>query len=236
MEPYGEGAVAQFEADSLELWTVRHPNVIWMYGVHHNGSSEFLILTAFADLGSLSDHITRSVPEKQLKGWPELLEIARQAAQGLSYLHGRDIVHGDVKASNVCIGANYKAMVADYGMSDLKARCRGPNFMRVAALMAPELHGGAPSSKEADVYAFGVVLWQMYMHREPYQDVKKEEIAVGIHLGTMRLSLPSHCPGEYSALVDMCTSHDPARRPTFEGIVSHLTRIKKSPARGSPGM
>jgi len=136
------------------------------------------IITAIADCGSVYDAIHH---EEQILFGLHAQELTRQVASGLQYLHGRDIVHRDIKSKNLLVMSDGRVVIADLGLAKLcrrlsesagdpGTRCGSPNYI------GPE--GAQSTSSARDMYALGCVLCEAVLRRDPDQCVRDEHIAL----------------------------------------------------------
>ena len=152
-----------------------------------------------------------------------LLPILRDISQGVRFLHSADpeIIHGDLKAQNILVDINFRAKVTDFGLSQKRRLgATGSPYW-----MAPELlRGEAHNSPETDVYSFGVIIFEVYARKDPYEGEKPDEVLrlVADPEVNKRPTLPTSCPPLAKAMMVECFSEDPAMRPTFEDINSRL--------------
>ncbi len=138
---------------------VRHPNVCLVNEIHTSGDVDFLTME-FLEGEPLSTLIARTgkLPAE------EALEIARQLIAGLAAAHGSNVIHRDFKAANIIIcrpaGAHpsLRAVITDFGLA---AEAANTGFFGTQRYMAPELLLGQKASKASDIYALGVVLYEM---------------------------------------------------------------------------
>jgi len=104
-----------------------------------------------------------------------ILPILRDITQGVRFLHAADpqVVHGDLKAANILVDAKFRAKVSDFGLSQKKnIGGTGTPFW-----MAPELLRKESSNTTAsDVYSFGILLYEVYSRRDPYEDDDCDEV------------------------------------------------------------
>jgi guanylate cyclase len=145
---------------------------------------------------------------------------SQDVAHGLLFLHGRSppIVHADLKSANVLISSAFRAKVADFGLSVKQVTCGTP------VSMAPELLRGGTPTTQSDVYAFGIVLYEIFARKGPYQ----AEIDGGMVRQVLRdvadLSKPSKlniskiAPDQMVLLMQRCLSKISMTRPSFVDI------------------
>jgi len=185
-----------------------------------------------------------------LKEAPTLfLEWAWHMAGGLAYLASQKICHRDVKSANFLFDEKKRLRVADFGLamttSDTFSASLSHTMMGgTAPWMSPELlsfdadsddEGKAgdsskpPYTESSDVYAFGVVLWEIVTCQTPWAEKNFNSIRKRVLRGE-RPSLPANCVGEYRKLIQACWSQDPTKRPTFSFIQNHVRKLQESAA------
>jgi len=99
-----------------------------------------------------------------------MLSIAEDIALGMTYLHGRKVVHCDLKSSNILIDSNWGVKLCDFGLSRIVYKHKRKNVQRVGTphWMAPEILRGDSNDEASDVYSFGMVLWELVTGEIPY--------------------------------------------------------------------
>ncbi len=164
------------------------------------------------------------------------LKVLRGVAYGLRTLHDCDLVHLDVKPANIllaCLGGATVAKLADFGISkslDPSSTFAGSTMGGGGSLMwmAPELHKRpAAPSPASDVYAFGMVMYEMYTGCQPWE---AELQASGMSplmvpswvVSGSRPSIPSHVPQPLADIMRKCWNADPSHRPVLSDIISAL--------------
>ena len=184
--------------------------------------------------GSLHDHLRPPYPP--LSPLHRLL-ILRGVAYGLLTLHNADLVHLDVKPANILLadlGSEIMAKLTDFGISrsvDPSSTFAGSTMGGAGSLMwmAPELHKRpAAPSPASDVYAFGMVMYEMYTGRQPWE---AELQASGMSplmvpswvVSGSRLSIPGHVPQPLADIMRRCWNTDPSQRPALSDIISALS-------------
>ncbi|GLC37176.1 hypothetical protein PLESTB_000988200 [Pleodorina starrii] len=175
-----------------------------------------------------------------------LLRLALDIAYGMSYIHSMGICHGDLKLSNVLLAgccdastlvgaispndppdllAGWVAKVCDFGLSRVLTNDRTHVSTRpygTPTHMAPELWTKGHVSQPADVYAFGITLWELATGERPYKGLNAARILHRVLLNGGRPALPLWLPPSYTRLVTSCWAQSPKDRPAFGEIVRHL--------------
>lgn len=108
------------------------------------------------------------------------MSIAYDIVKGMVYLHNmKKILHRDLKSSNVLIGENWQVKLCDFGLSGQKKKSskRSRNKIGTAQWMAPEVMRNEDKIDEyADVYSFGVIIWELLTERIPYDGLSEQQI------------------------------------------------------------
>jgi len=155
-----------------------------------------------------------------------LLPIIRDIAQGVRFLHAAtpQIIHSDLKASNILVDSRFRAKVADFGLSQKRTLgAAGTPYW-----LAPEiLRGEASNTPESDAYAFGMILFETYSRKDPYEGEDPKEVLrlVADPKVNKRPGIPRACPPKAESMLTECLSSDPAGRPTFEELDLQLKRL-----------
>ncbi|KAL4424227.1 hypothetical protein ABPG75_001528 [Micractinium tetrahymenae] len=174
----------------------------------------------------------------QPDGGPDQVAILRMlidAAQGLEYLASVGVVHGDVKAANVLISMacgtkrGWQAKIADLGLS----RLLPPNASSMAALqqtgtaayMAPEVISCGRITRAADVYAFGVLMYEVWTRRRAWAGLSVAQMGFEVVSRQRRPPVPPDCPPGFAALMARCWSQVPEDRPTFQAVLQSLQAL-----------
>uniref|UniRef100_A0A6U4U0M3 guanylate cyclase n=2 Tax=Hemiselmis andersenii TaxID=464988 RepID=A0A6U4U0M3_HEMAN len=192
---------------------LRHPSVTTVMGAVLG--SEPMLVMEFMTLGSLHDLLSNeSYPFEA----DVLLFMLRDIVQGMRFLHTADppIVHGDLKAANVLITENFKAKVADFGLSQKKRLGNvGTPFW-----MAPELLLGGVSTTMSDVYAFAIMLFEIFSRKLPYKGEECEQVLLQVCDSNLekRPGIPDGVRPEVEVMMKDCWQQDASKRPPFEEL------------------
>ena len=221
-----EGFVKRFETEAKTLARLDHPNILPIYDFEVIDGNAFLTMPLIRG-GTLRDVLNRG-PMDALSAWRYLREIG----DGLQHAHDAGIVHRDLKPTNVLIHADGRAMLADFGL----ARGAGqPTHLTTIGLaigtpgyMAPEQVMGHDVDKRADIYAMGVLCFEMLTGRLPYVGSNRMEVAYA----TVNTPIPSavkinpNLPDELDVLLAKVLAKDPAQRPqTVRELLASMARL-----------
>jgi serine/threonine protein kinase len=233
-----DGFVKRFESEAKTLAKLDHPNILPIYDFEVLDGTAFLTMPLIRG-GTLRDILNRG-PLDPLTAWRYLREIG----DGLQHAHDAGIVHRDLKPTNVLIHTDGRAMLADFGL----ARGAGqPTHLTTIGLaigtpgyMAPEQVMGHDVDKRADIYAMGVLTFEMLTGRLPFVGSNRMEVAYA----TVNNPIPSavkinpNLPDELDQLLGKVLAKDPAQRPqTVRDLLAQMARLpqKRSTAPGATG-
>eukprot|EP00884_Botryococcus_braunii_P023549 jgi/Botrbrau1/9879/Bobra.0080s0014.1 len=182
--------------------------------------------------GGRSAHILTGI--KGPTNYRLVLDTALQVANGLVAIHKRGIVHGDLAAGNVLLAAapelpqGFRAKLGDFGLSRqlLEVRSRiTTNSYGCINYLAPEVITEGRLSKAADVYAFGVLVWEMVTHNRAWAGMLHAQVMYTIAILRKTLEIPNGCHPGVSDLIQQCLNHDAASRPSAGDLVTTVQQL-----------
>ncbi|KAI8472786.1 MAG: hypothetical protein J3K34DRAFT_519492 [Monoraphidium minutum] len=207
----------------------------------------------YCDKGCLQDAIDRGWLRDSpsfTTGRPNILAVlttAREIASGMAYLHSRDIVHGDLSAYNVMLastggeaaygGRGFVAKVADFGLSRMLDGCSKVETKTYGTMtaMAPEVISKGLVSKAADVYSWGVLLWQMCVGVRPWAGMSHAAVVQAVCVDRRRLEFGPETPHGVALLASACMARDPSERPSFSDVIDILEPLNAAVAAAGGG-
>lgn len=160
-----ESFKARFEREARILMRLRHPNIVPILDFGEVDGVYYIVMPLM-EVGTLRERIN-SGPLRPEEG----AHIVRQIAEALQYAHDMDLVHRDVKPSNILLDEEGNAWLSDFGTArvlDATANLTGSSLIGTPQYMSPEQARGEPVTPRADVYALGVVLYQMSTGKLPF--------------------------------------------------------------------
>ncbi len=214
--------LARFTREARTLASLNHPNIAQIYGIEDRA-----IVMELVEGEDLSAHSARGpLP------LAEALPIARQIADALEAAHEQGIVHRDLKPANVKVRADGTVKVLDFGLAKamdqagagasadamnsptLTARATQMGMiLGTAAYMAPEQAKGRPVDRRADIWAFGVVLYEMLTGERAFKgDDISEVLATVLKTEPDWHALPAGTPASVRRLLRRCLEKDPRKR------------------------
>ncbi|KAG7564735.1 PB1 domain [Arabidopsis suecica] len=232
-----ERMIDDFWNEAQTLAGLHHPNVVAFYGVVLDSpGGSVATVTEYMVNGSLRNALQKNVRKFDRR---KRLLIAMDIAFGMEYLHGKKIVHFDLKSDNLLVNLRDLhrpiCKVGDLGLSKVKCQTLISGGVRgTLPWMAPELLNGISSlvSEKVDVFSFGIVLWELFTGEEPYTDLHYGAIIGGIVSNTLRPQIPNFCDMDWKLLMERCWSAEPSERPSFTEIVNELrTMATKLPSK-----
>jgi len=190
---------------------VSHPNVCRVYDIG-SASGRFFLTMEYVDgedLGSLLRRIGHLPADKGL-------EIARQLCAGVAAAHDRGVIHRDLKPANVMLDGRGKVRVTDFGLAVVTEQGADPlDWAGTPAYMAPEQLAGRPLTTQTDVYALGLVLYEIFTGRRLIDARSIDEIkrlqtdSEALHKSASNINLDP----AVERVILRCVEHDAARRP-----------------------
>ena len=153
------------------------------------------------------------------------LNICLDAAKGMGYIHSTNLIHRDLKSNNIVISKKVRGKVADYGESREKGENLTMTSVGTPLWMAPEVSKGERYDFKADVYSFGVILFEVCKCELPYKGMGNAVgIAVKVALEGLRPTIEEHWHPCLKVLMEECYDRDSRSRPTFQNLERRLAR------------
>ncbi|KAJ3559193.1 hypothetical protein NP233_g11329 [Leucocoprinus birnbaumii] len=213
---------------------LNHPNVLPVYGIWLPSGKipRICIVSPWLEKGDLS-HFLRASPHS------DPLPLICDIAAGMEYLHTLDIIHSDLKASNILVSSVERAVIADFGISRIRITNHVTSQQSKGTLnwMAPELLlEASPSTRESDIWAFGCVCYEIFTGEIPFSEYKlPARLIAAFARGPLTPTHPEvlrNGPGIIDKVVwdtmQKCWDRDPARRPAAEELCNFFKTFIKS--------
>ncbi|XVE69660.1 hypothetical protein DITRI_Ditri10aG0008500 [Diplodiscus trichospermus] len=223
-EHLNENLRREFTQEVNIMRKIRHKNVVQFIGACTRSPS-LCIVTEFMPGGSIYNFL-----HKQKAGFklPFLLKVAIDVSNGMIYLHQNNIMHRDLKAANLLMNENGVVKVADFGVARVQAQS-GVMTAETGTYrwMAPEVIEHKPYDHKADVFSFGVVLWELLTGKLPYENLTPLQAALGVVQKGLRPVIPEHTHPKLVELLERCWQQEPSLRPEFSEISNLLQDLAR---------
>ncbi|XP_005390190.1 PREDICTED: inactive tyrosine-protein kinase 7 isoform X2 [Chinchilla lanigera] len=209
---------------------LNHANVARLLGLCREAEPHYMVLE-YVDLGDLKQflRISKSKDEK-LKSQPlstkQKVALCTQVALGMEHLSNNRFVHKDLAARNCLVSAQRQVKVSALGLSKDVYNSEYYHFRQAwvpLRWMSPEAILEGDFSTKSDVWAFGVLMWEVFTHGElPHGGQADDEVLADLQAGKARLPQPEGCPSKLYQLMQRCWAPSPKDRPSFSEITSAL--------------
>jgi len=157
----------RFEREAKIIAQLEHPSIVPVYDVGDEGGQPYFVMR-YMNGGSLSERIK----EKRMT-IEEAARILGQIAPGLDEAHSKGIVHRDLKPSNILFDSKGTPYISDFGIAKISraqvSNVTGSGIIGTPAYMAPEQASGETVDGRSDIYALGIILFEMLTGRQPYE-------------------------------------------------------------------
>ncbi|EYC09412.1 hypothetical protein Y032_0060g3101 [Ancylostoma ceylanicum] len=225
-------SVSDFITEGLTMDRFNHPNLMQLIGIAFTDGKIPIIVTDYMENGDLRTYLRDDSKVITLRS---LLRFACQIAEGMKHLHMCRSVHCDLAARNCMLDANLCIKIGDFGLcrrvSDESEAYEPSNKHRDVPFpwMAPETMISETFTFQNDVWAYGVVLWELTTRGlTPYAGKKGIEIMEFLR-SNKRLQMPEYCPAQlYYQIMLPCWHADPQSRPSFADLVVLLNDLVDS--------
>ena len=217
--------LARFEREAKVLASLNHQNIAAIHQVEQVEGTYFLVME-LVEGETLAERLDRgAIPVE------EGLPIALQIAEALEAAHEKGVIHRDLKPANVMLTPEGRVKVLDFGLAKAWAPeddrsaslSMSPTMtaqmtqtgviLGTAAYMAPEQAKGKPLDRRADIWAFGVVFWEMLVGERLFSGESVSEVLASVLMSEPDLkALPSQTPSRVRRLLERCLRRDPRSR------------------------
>ncbi|KIO31705.1 hypothetical protein M407DRAFT_67620, partial [Tulasnella calospora MUT 4182] len=224
----------RFEREAATWRRLKHRHILEFLGTFQR-DGHFYLVSPFMENGTLLEYLGRNPDIDRVR-------LLGQTADAINYLHIKDVLHGDIKASNILISREASVLLCDFGLarmtdSDTSSLMKGAGSTR---WMAPELFNKEPKSTETDIHAFGMTIAEVLKGEVPLKHLSSQG---AIMLAVMTGERPSEYPRSSSAgipydtawgVAKACWEPDPSERISIREACRLLLIGGSRPAHSSP--
>ncbi|CEO96152.1 Protein kinase domain-containing protein [Plasmodiophora brassicae] len=224
VQKQGAASLKEFRKEVSILRSLRHPNVVMFMGACTR-PPDLCLVTELLQM-SLFDLLHNTVVKLNAK---LQIKIALETATGVNFLHQSRIIHRDLKSANLLLDKHYGIKVSDFGLSRVKAQqIIMTGQCGTFQWMAPEVISNEMYTEKADVYSFGIIVWELFARKVPFEGMNGVQVSVAVSTKGLRPDMPPDVPAGVARLIEDCWTTDPQARPTFTDIVRRLKLLQQS--------
>lgn len=196
-----------------------HPNIINFYGLIYQ-DLQYNIVLEYANNSNLNDYLQTHFKDLD---WKDKINIAKDISRGLLYIHNKNIIHNDLHPKNILVN-NKTIKISDFEYARFENEIHNTKTNNgMIAYIEPKTieDWNYICDKRSDIYALGVIFWQISSGRKPFKNYLKEAIAITILLGNREINI-EETPKKYNELYERCWSYNPNNRPEIKEIFNIL--------------
>jgi serine/threonine protein kinase len=212
-----ERRMLEFRAEMAFLSQLHHPNIVLFIGACVKRPN-LCIVTEYVQQGALKDILSNHSIKLN---YQKKLHLLHSAAMGINHLHSLSpsIIHRDLKSSNLLVDENWNVKVADFGFARIKEENATMTRCGTPCWTAPEVLRGEKYSDAADVFSFGIVMWEVLTRRQPYAGLNFMAVTLDVLEGR-RPPLPTDLPKDMKKMIKQCWHANPAKRPSMSDVLA----------------
>lgn len=233
--------IDEFKQQISKLVLLRHPHIVSFHGAYLSPK-----LTIVLDL--MTNNLNNLLLNKEPLSWKWKLNVSLQIAKGLSYLHAKNMIHGNISPYTIFVDHNGHIRIGAIGEAKLKELIKfdeksdfvSPDIKILSQKRAPRFLWQAPEifadslimesygkpTQSSDIYSLGIIFWEIAARSLPWQEeinqVGKTRLQAYIAQGKQQ-EIPEDCPDPYKQLIENCCSLDPKKRPSVSQVLQELT-------------
>lgn len=225
----------RFRNEAQAAGRLQHPGIVAVYDYGRDAGVDYIAME-FVRGNTLSRYITQAVTERLDINDDDVASIIGQLLEALDHAHEQGVWHRDIKPSNLIITPSGKVKVSDFGIARIESAdlTQAASLIGTPAYMAPERFQGLAMDRRVDLYATGVVLYQMLTGRVPFSGPAETIMYKAVH---EPLVLPSRLPGlqrlaPYDELLTRALAKNPDQR--FANAVQFMDALEAAMGRLHP--
>ncbi|OUM60172.1 hypothetical protein PIROE2DRAFT_36387, partial [Piromyces sp. E2] len=211
----------QFQNYVENWYSLRHPHIIPLLGASQTHNIPYVVMP-YLSKGNLVQYLENDLDI------PHLISIILDISSGMQYLHSRQLIHGELMASNILIDNYGEPSICDLGFSKYFyfTTPTTTTINRYIRWTANEIQDNYVCTFASDVYSFGMLCYEIFSGGDvPFSDIPEKIIPEAVKSGK-RPNRPPYCPDEIWELMQECWHINPDRRPSFYEISQRLMQIK----------
>ena len=208
--------------ESIILAKLDHLNIIKFFEVFESNKPKHMvnIVTEYADGGDLSEKIKEKKNKNNNFTESEILDYFTQICLAIKHIHEKKIIHRDLKSGNIFLMKNGLVKLGDFGISKRfqKTMDKAKTFIGTPYYLSPEIINGKPYDSKSDIWALGVLLYEMMTFKMPFNANSLPMLSVKIMRGQY-IPPPTIYTKDLRELVTKCLTVEPKNRPSIQEIL-----------------
>ncbi|KAF7805938.1 putative L-type lectin-domain containing receptor kinase VII.2 [Senna tora] len=237
-----ESGVREFLAEISSLGRMKHRNLVNFRGWCKRGKGSLILVYDYMENGSLDKWIFQSEEERKILTWEERIQVLKNVASGILYLHEGwevKVLHRDIKSSNVLLDKDMNAKLGDFGLARMHDHhgqiATTTRVIGTVGYIAPEVVHAGRTSTQSDVYGFGILVLEVVCGRRPIEEGKPgmvEWLMSLVEIGELYCALDERLKTNGGCVIEevermlrlglLCANSDPNIRPTMRQVVNLL--------------
>mmetsp|Transcript_8420 Transcript_8420/g.23739 ORF Transcript_8420/g.23739 Transcript_8420/m.23739 type:complete len:931 (+) Transcript_8420:88-2880(+) len=209
--------------EMMTLRRIRHPNIVQLIGLSkHESDHGVFIIMEYVSGGNLRERLK---DQSQPLPWSERISYGLDIASSLNFLHSQGFIHRDLKSHNILLEKTGRVKLCDFGFARLVEKAEIMTVCGTDQWMAPEVALGRHYDVAADVFSFGMILYEIFTREKPPERKVTKAFAVDYKL--MESSLPPGTPQGLAAVMLLLIRYYPNERGTLDDAIKALKTIRK---------
>ena len=229
---------SRFIQEARQAAQLSHPNIVNVFDQGQDGPLTFIVMEYLPGIT-----LRETLQDFGVLSWEQTLDVVKAILQGLVTAHRAGIVHRDLKPENILMADDGRIKIADFGLARAASQNTqtGQALLGTVAYLSPELVTGTPADVRSDLYALGIMMFEMLTGRQPFTG--DQAVSIAYQHANDTVPAPSvmnpEVPEELDAIVTWATERDPENRPAharalLDQIIRAEGEIKKRVAAGEP--
>lgn len=220
-------ARAKFLQEARVTSTVHHENIVSIFDFGEDAGRPFIVMEFLE-----GESLRAAIEGGRAGDAAERVRVARETAKALAYVHSLKLVHRDIKPENIFVNGPAKVRLMDFGIAALSGEgTKEGSAAGTPYYMAPEQVLGRPLTMQADVYSYGVVLYELFTGKKPFVGETVEKIFEQVIYKQIDLELlaKSDAPQIVRDVIAKCTAKKLMERPESMAVVFELLQKSEKP-------
>ena len=223
---YDSEEKVRFLREARAAAALDHPNIVAIHEIAEEGSQSFIAMT----------YVDGSTLKQKLKSGPleigKAIDLAKQIAEGLREAHNKNIVHRDIKSTNIMVTQKGQVKITDFGLAKMRGDAtitKSGSQMGTAAYMSPEQIQGEPVDYRSDIFSFGVLLYEMLSGQLPFHGDNEQATMYSIlyHEPVSLLDVRPNIPVKLAQIVEKALEKDKENRyQLIDELLDDLKNIR----------